>query len=127
MPPFVVTVESHLESDWHGETHEIGRDLGRAVKLSAEEGAAHARENHPYTDRSSNLTLSIGGYLVEQSELGAEGEIEAKADYASYVDKGTSRSKPYPFMDEAEKVANQALERETALVALRAEERFNRR
>lgn len=92
---------------------EGGEDLVRAVKRYGqnciEEVKAitdivqkrivnDARSNHPYTDRTTNLTQSIQQGPVEVSDKKISGVVEARMEYASFVEFGTSRSKPYPFM-----------------------------
>lgn len=60
-----------------------------------------ARKKHPYKDRTTNLTKSIqAGVGVIQDDY-VSAEIKAEAEYASWVEMGTSRSKPYPFLTPA--------------------------
>jgi HK97 gp10 family phage protein len=60
-----------------------------------------AKLNHPYTDRTTNLTKSIQAGVVEIQDDTVSAEIKAEAEYASFVEMGTSRSKPYPFLTPA--------------------------
>jgi len=57
-----------------------------------------ARMNHPYTDRTGNLTQSIQPGPVEATERMVSGVIEARMQYASFVEFGTSRARPFPFL-----------------------------
>jgi len=57
-----------------------------------------ARADHPYKDRTTNLTKSIMAGVVNVEDDNVTAEVKAEAEYASYVEMGTSRSKPYPFL-----------------------------
>ena len=60
-----------------------------------------ARMTHPYTDRTTNLTKSIQAGVVTLDDDTVSAEVKAEAEYASFVEMGTSRSKPYPFLTPA--------------------------
>lgn len=75
--------------------------LVSAAEVSQARIVNDARANHPYTDRTQNLTNSIQAGLVRVTEEGVEAYVEARMEYASYVEFGTSRSKPYPFLTPA--------------------------
>ena len=51
-----------------------------------------------YRDRTTHLTQSIQVGPVSVDEKGVEGIVEARMEYASDVEFGTSRAHPYPFM-----------------------------
>lgn len=57
-----------------------------------------AKQDHPYKDRTGNLTNSIqpGDVVVDDNEVTAF--VEARMQYASFVEFGTSRAVPYPFL-----------------------------
>ena len=57
-----------------------------------------AKINHPYRDRTGNLTQSIQIGPVAVDDKGVEGVVEARMEYASFVEFGTSRNKPYPYL-----------------------------
>ena len=57
-----------------------------------------ARANHPYTDRTGHLTQSIMAGVVTVSDENVTAEVKAEKEYASFVEMGTSRSKPFPFL-----------------------------
>jgi HK97 gp10 family phage protein len=69
-----------------------------AAQLSQALIVNDAKTDHPYVDRSGNLTDSIqpGDVVIEDDEISAF--VEARMQYASYVEFGTSRAKPYPFL-----------------------------
>lgn len=71
------------------------------VETWAQGAAQHARAEHPYTDRTGNLTASIEALPARTVGDRVEGGVVAGAIYASYVDEGTDRSRPYPFMEPA--------------------------
>lgn len=87
------------------------------VTAAVKAGAKAARERHPYTNRTGDLERETQGEIVAAGPGFADGEIKADMPYASFVDKGTSRSRAYPFMIIAEEQAASTLafERELAL------------
>ncbi len=60
-----------------------------------------ARADHPYKDRTGNLTNSIqaGDVVIDDKEVTAY--VEARMQYASFVEFGTSRAQAYPFLTPA--------------------------
>lgn len=57
-----------------------------------------AKANHPYTDRTENLTNSIQpGRIVVQDDV-ITAEVAARQEYAAFVEFGTSRARPFPFL-----------------------------
>ena len=49
--------------------------------------AAYARGNHPYTDRTSNLTKSIQPGRITETSNSINGEVNANMEYAKYVEE----------------------------------------
>jgi hypothetical protein len=75
--------------------------LGRvktAIEMTQAKVVNEARSNHPYTDRSVNLTNSIQPGPVNVGRLVIQGEVQANMEYASFVEAGTSRSRPFPYL-----------------------------
>lgn len=72
-----------------------------AAQISQARIVNSARSNHPYKDRTGNLTNSIQPGNVEVSEEGITAYVEARMSYASFVEFGTSRAKAYPFLTPA--------------------------
>lgn len=72
-----------------------------ATQMSQARIVNQARSNHPYQDRSGNLTNSIQAGDIEISEIGVTAFVEARMEYASFVEFGTSRSRAYPFLTPA--------------------------
>lgn len=60
-----------------------------------------ARADHPYKDRTGNLTNSIQPGAVNITDTEVEAYVEARMSYATYVEFGTSRAKAYPFLTPA--------------------------
>ncbi len=60
-----------------------------------------ARSDHPYKDRTGNLTNSIqpGEVIITDQEVTAF--VEARMQYATFVEFGTSRAQAYPFLTPA--------------------------
>ncbi|HEY1956699.1 MAG TPA: hypothetical protein VGH28_13860 [Polyangiaceae bacterium] len=79
----------------------------RAAHNAGDEGVRAEQADHPYQDRTQNLT---GGAHVEPTGDGTPGvDMVWPADYASFVNNGTERAKPYPFAPIAEERADQVL------------------
>lgn len=57
-----------------------------------------ARHNHPYIDRTGNLTHSINMKPAKVEGNFISGQVGAWMEYAAGVEFGTSHSRPYPFM-----------------------------
>lgn len=73
-------------------------DLYQAADIATKAVADFAKLNHPYTDRTTNLTQSIQQGTIVILDSGVDATVEARQPYASFVEMGTSRSKPYPFL-----------------------------
>lgn len=72
-----------------------------AAQISQARIVNSARTDHPYKDRTGNLTNSIQPGNVEVSEQGVTAYVEARMSYASFVEFGTSRAHAYPFLTPA--------------------------
>lgn len=124
MPRTTVTFD--LERFLHEvdvEVAELGDDLDREALEAAREGVEAAQQNHPYTDRTQNLTNTAH---AERTERGTAAMVWPM-DYASFVDKGTSRARPFPFTPIAERAAAEALNRRVTAAVLRFLTRMVRR
>lgn len=77
---------------------EIARELAVAADVTTKLIVNEAKQNHPYMDRTGNLTQSIQQGVIVILDDGVDATVEARQPYASYVEFGTARSKPYPFM-----------------------------
>lgn len=95
-----------LIADWHRECATLDTNLGRGAMKAAGEGVAEAKANHPYTDRTGDLTAS--SHVNPKS--GDDAEMVWPMGYAGYVDEGTTRSKPYPYTPGAVVKATSELE-----------------
>ncbi len=141
-----------LQAAWDSAFTELAASTATATEKACQEGAAEARAAHTYKDRTGHLTASIAGHLTRVNPLDAEGVIEAKAPYASYVEEGTSPheitgnplafeaggelifarrvhhpgTQPHPFMGPALQKAERVLQREGEVAVDRAAERLNR-
>ncbi len=60
-----------------------------------------AKSDHPYKDRTGNLTNSIQPGAVEISDTEVVAYVEARMAYATFVEFGTSRAAAYPFLTPA--------------------------
>lgn len=86
--------------------------LDTAALNAAREGVRAAQQDHPYTDRTMDLTQTA------KAERGRPGSGEAvmvwEMPYAGFVDEGTSRAKPYPFTPIARREAARVMPRYVA-------------
>lgn len=71
-------------------------EIDRSMRIVMEDAADYARVNHPYQDRTNELTGSIRGGVAGVSEDGIEGYVEAVADHASLVEEGTREHEIVP-------------------------------
>jgi len=58
-----------------------------AVQQTQSLVVAYAKGNHPYTDRTSNLTKSIAPGRVTVGRNSINGEVVANMEYAAYVER----------------------------------------
>ena len=86
---------------------ELATGLDSAAKEAAQEGVDAAKAQHPYRDRTHNLTDQAH---VEPSAVRGDHFMTWPMEYASYVDQGTSRANPYPFTPLAEQAADRGLD-----------------
>jgi hypothetical protein len=98
-----------LETDVAYAAHELGADLLAGAHDAAEYGVKSMQDSHPYTDRTRHLTddMFVGDATGPDGD--AEAEIVVPAEYGAYVNYGTSRSRPYPFVPLGEHTAEEAL------------------
>lgn len=107
---------------------EVMEALPGIVTQWAQGAAQHARAEHPYTDRTGDLTASIEALPARTMGDRVEGGVVAGMDYASFVDEGTSRARPYPYMEPAaqasepyaEEIAERGLRTATTAAGWRA-------
>ncbi len=96
-----------------------GRVLDRltaAVEISQSEVADEARLNHPYTTRTGQLEHSAQPGQIVITDTTVTGEVVEDKDYASYVELGTSRSRPFPHLFPALTSRAQAFKNRVAFV-----------
>ena len=96
---------------------ELRLELREVSLNAAAEGIRAARSEHPYTDRTYHLSGEGDGGSDENShaEQRRDGiaEMVWPVEYASFVDEGTNRSRPYPFTPQAHARAEQILQEGT--------------
>lgn len=95
-----------------GGVDEMVRNLSRFSDKALERVAAaaqiaqarivnDAKNDHPYKDRTGNLTNSIQPGIVQITDAEVDAYVEARMQYASFVEFGTSRAHAYPFLTPA--------------------------
>lgn len=80
---------------------ELLKGVVAAVQMTQAMIVNDARADHAYTDRTGNLTNSIMPGEVEITDEEVTGYVEARMQYATFVEFGTSRAKAYPFLTPA--------------------------
>ncbi len=104
-----------LASDWFSAVDYLSvQDLPEVCLAAAEDAVVEMQHNHPYTDRTQFLTGGMHARKGRQTRRTCEAVVEFMAPYSKYVDEGTSRSKPYPFVFIGEEKAEISLERRCA-------------
>lgn len=112
---------------WSAETSRLEKDLEEAGWQAGKVGVQAAQDSHPYTDRTDMLTGTATCVPPYPCDAGGNAAgMWWPQDYASYVDKGTSRSRPYPFTPRATKTARLELEHLTARCVEDFESRLSR-
>jgi len=105
---FTLTLDdSAFLHDASGGLDGLEHDADRAAHNAGDEGVKAEQADHPYTDRTYNLSASAHVEPTDDGEPGVD--MVWPADYASYVNDGTERSRPYPFVPIAEERAEQVL------------------
>ena len=112
---------AELEVEWQAGCAQLDRDLETASFQAAKDGVESMKDSHPYTDRTGNLTGSMNANALA---VGAEMRVEMP--YAGFVDKGTSRNRPYPFTPLAERTAENSLNVRAAFAAEDLAAKMNR-
>jgi len=92
--------------------------LRDAAENTAKETAAYAKQIGPFKDRTRNLRTNIVARFVSSSGEEVTWEVLSPMYYSKFVDRGTSRARPYPFMTPAERFAEATLKREMARIPI---------
>lgn len=79
----------------------VMRALDEVVAAIARDAAERARASHPYTDRTGNLTASIGPRENFTRGDVVEGGVEAQMPYASLIEEGTATIDALPYLGPA--------------------------
>lgn len=90
----------------------LSQDLSHVVVAAGDEAVAEMQRNHPYQDRTYNLSGGMRCRLGRRSRWRAEAVVDFTAFYAGYVNDGTSRNRPYPFVPNGLRAAEPVLQRE---------------
>ncbi len=99
-----------LNESWKRESIHMQQDLGHCVQEAADAGIAEMQRNHPYQDQTYKLS---GGMYTTPVQVGARVircDIKFMAKYARWVNDGTRYAKPYPFIPQGKRVAQEKLD-----------------
>jgi hypothetical protein len=120
---------SELESAWReAAVPALNNGTVRAVREACAAGASEAVNTRIYQDRTANLTASIhGDEFLTITPDGAEGQITAGMEYASYVNEWEAKQLSDGFMDRAAAKAEAAIAEGIDTAAADAERRMNSR
>ena len=120
---FTLDIEglAELQAEWAQGVDELGKNLETSSVLAAKDGVEAMKATHPYQDRTGDLTGSMNANALAK---GAEMRVEMP--YASFVDKGTSRARPFPYTPLAERTAENSLNVRAAFDAEKLVERMNK-
>jgi hypothetical protein len=88
--------------------------LEQSVERTAGATVAFAKRIGPFKDRTTNLRTRIVARFVSSGGGSVTWEVLSPMYYSKFVDRGTSRSRPYPFMTPAEAEAERVLRFELA-------------
>jgi hypothetical protein len=80
-----------VEELWHKYINESLEWFGKTVSEAA-------KADHPYQDRTGQLTASIGYRVIPLTGTKAYATVFATMPYAEAVENGTPTSRPYPFI-----------------------------
>lgn len=75
--------------------------IKEALEMGADAIVNYAKENHTFQNITGFLQDSISREEVSQSGSNFKVEVGAFIEYAEAVEHGTSRSRPYPFIQPA--------------------------
>ena len=70
----------------------------RGVQITQALVVNEAKNHHPYDDQTQALTNSIRPARIVITDTSIEAKVAALMQYASFVEFGTSRSRPFPFL-----------------------------
>lgn len=88
-----------LEREWdHAVASTLIEELRDAVERTSRHAMQVAQTEHKYQDRTGDLTSSIEIITPHLTPSAVDGGIRAGERYASFLENGTRKMKPYPFM-----------------------------
>jgi len=77
------------------------RMIADAVEQTMVEAEGQAKQTTAFVDRTTNLRNSIKGGLTKATRNEVIGALTATMDYAGYIELGTSRMSPRPYIQPA--------------------------
>lgn len=105
-----------LAVDLERESPRVGREVSAAIRASADRVQAHARAGAPVA--SGNLRRSIGYDLYGSgNSVGVTAVVGPTERYGPFVEHGTTKMDPQPFMEPALTGEAPALEQAIADIA----------
>ena len=96
--------------------------VAAAVGQVTIEIAEDAKTNHSFTNRTGNLENSIQPLPVKVDGSTISGGVNAGMEYAKFVEYGTSKAAPYPFLTPAVEANKDNLTNTVAEAINRAEQ-----
>ncbi len=96
--PIQVLGREALVKNLSGLSGQVLDQLLAAVEMTQAEVATEARTNHPYVTRTGQLEHSAQPGAIEITETTVTAEVVEDKDYASFVELGTSKARPFPHL-----------------------------
>lgn len=107
---FDLSAFTDLDGDWYRAYDELSNDLEYATVQAGEAGIEEMQRNHPYTDRTYQLSGGMHITDGERTRMRCTKYIDFLAPYARYVNDGTAKSRPYPFLPQGVEAAQKRLD-----------------
>ena len=90
MPAAKVLIPNSVYALVRRKSHEYAIER---IRQAARAAAQYAKDNHPYKDRTYNLTKSIQAVPTSNGAY-----LSARMFYGSFVEFGTVKNKAYPYL-----------------------------
>ena len=92
---------NNLLENFKGFTDATKVAMASAMAVVEQDVVDEAKQNHTFQNRTGNLENSIQALPVQNEDDEIIGEVKAGMEYATYVEFGTSKMAPRPFLTTA--------------------------
>lgn len=121
-----ITIEDTLSASWDKACDEMEGDFFDGSLVAAGAGIAAIQANHPYQDRTGNLSHEarvVLGEFAGEADMIFPAKNERGEGYASFVNamnRENGHRKNYEFISRGEKACRRVLDQETQRAVVRA-------